>query len=235
MAIVILGGLITSTLVNLFIVPTLYLRFGRARQSHARFDGPAGPGGAPRDRSARAVGPPRRLSSRRARRAGMMARGATGPSAQTHRVWPSVPTGADRDRAADDQPRSGRRRRAGYLGAGRCSAGSRQVCGGRAPRRARRRTRWRARRPPSRRAPLRRLPHLRVAQPKASRGREDAEAAPARRRRGSSSPPWTAPCRRLSPPDPGCQAVRYPSSPAGVPRQSPSASSRTVSHGRDGR
>ena len=31
MAIVILGGLITSTLLNLFVVPTLYLRFGRAR------------------------------------------------------------------------------------------------------------------------------------------------------------------------------------------------------------
>jgi Cu/Ag efflux pump CusA len=31
MAIVIVGGLITSTLVNLFIVPTLYLRFGRGR------------------------------------------------------------------------------------------------------------------------------------------------------------------------------------------------------------
>jgi Cu/Ag efflux pump CusA len=29
MAIVILGGLITSTLVNLFIVPSLYLVFGR--------------------------------------------------------------------------------------------------------------------------------------------------------------------------------------------------------------
>jgi hypothetical protein len=28
MAIVILGGLVTSTLVNLFVVPTLYLRFG---------------------------------------------------------------------------------------------------------------------------------------------------------------------------------------------------------------
>ncbi|PWU24926.1 MAG: acriflavin resistance protein [Candidatus Rokuibacteriota bacterium] len=33
MAIVILGGLITSTLVNLFIVPTLYLRFGKSRAS----------------------------------------------------------------------------------------------------------------------------------------------------------------------------------------------------------
>jgi CzcA family heavy metal efflux pump len=31
MAIVILGGLITSTLLNLFVVPTLYLRFGKAR------------------------------------------------------------------------------------------------------------------------------------------------------------------------------------------------------------
>ena len=29
MAVVILGGLITSTLLNLFVVPTLYLRFGR--------------------------------------------------------------------------------------------------------------------------------------------------------------------------------------------------------------
>jgi Cu/Ag efflux pump CusA len=30
MAVVIVGGLVTSTLVNLFIVPSLYLRFGRA-------------------------------------------------------------------------------------------------------------------------------------------------------------------------------------------------------------
>ena len=29
MAIVILGGLVTSTLLNLFLVPVLYLRFGR--------------------------------------------------------------------------------------------------------------------------------------------------------------------------------------------------------------
>jgi Cu/Ag efflux pump CusA len=34
MAIVILGGLVTSTLLNLFLVPTLYLRFGR-QHSHA--------------------------------------------------------------------------------------------------------------------------------------------------------------------------------------------------------
>jgi Cu/Ag efflux pump CusA len=30
MAIVILGGLITATLLNLFVVPSLYLRFGRS-------------------------------------------------------------------------------------------------------------------------------------------------------------------------------------------------------------
>jgi Cu/Ag efflux pump CusA len=32
MAIVILGGLVTSTLVNLFVTPSLYLRFGRSRR-----------------------------------------------------------------------------------------------------------------------------------------------------------------------------------------------------------
>jgi Cu/Ag efflux pump CusA len=31
MAVVILGGLVTSTLLNLFVVPSLYLRFGRRR------------------------------------------------------------------------------------------------------------------------------------------------------------------------------------------------------------
>ena len=31
MAVVILGGLFTSTLLNLFVVPSLYLRFGKAR------------------------------------------------------------------------------------------------------------------------------------------------------------------------------------------------------------
>ncbi len=31
LAIVILGGLVTSTLLNLFVVPSLYLRFGRGR------------------------------------------------------------------------------------------------------------------------------------------------------------------------------------------------------------
>jgi Cu/Ag efflux pump CusA len=33
MAIVILGGLVTSTLLNLFIIPSLYLRFGRSRRA----------------------------------------------------------------------------------------------------------------------------------------------------------------------------------------------------------
>jgi Cu/Ag efflux pump CusA len=33
MAIVILGGLVTSTLLNLFITPSLYLRFGRSRET----------------------------------------------------------------------------------------------------------------------------------------------------------------------------------------------------------
>jgi hypothetical protein len=33
MAIVILGGLVTSTLLNLFIIPSLYLRFGRSKRA----------------------------------------------------------------------------------------------------------------------------------------------------------------------------------------------------------
>ena len=35
MAVVILGGLVTSTLLNLFVVPTLYLRFGRQREPNS--------------------------------------------------------------------------------------------------------------------------------------------------------------------------------------------------------
>jgi Cu/Ag efflux pump CusA len=31
MAVVIIGGLVTSTLLNLFVTPSLYLRFGRTR------------------------------------------------------------------------------------------------------------------------------------------------------------------------------------------------------------
>ena len=45
MAIVILGGLVTSTLLNLFVLPSLYLRFGkgkaRARAGRRRQPGPA--------------------------------------------------------------------------------------------------------------------------------------------------------------------------------------------------
>jgi Cu/Ag efflux pump CusA len=35
MAIVILGGLVTSTLLNLLVVPSLYLRFGKPQGSEA--------------------------------------------------------------------------------------------------------------------------------------------------------------------------------------------------------
>jgi hypothetical protein len=36
MAVVILGGLVTSTVLNLFVMPSLYLRFGRStRQRQA--------------------------------------------------------------------------------------------------------------------------------------------------------------------------------------------------------
>jgi Cu/Ag efflux pump CusA len=36
MAVVILGGIVTSTLLNLFVVPALYLRFGRGRNLPSR-------------------------------------------------------------------------------------------------------------------------------------------------------------------------------------------------------
>jgi hypothetical protein len=36
MAVVILGGLVTSTVLNLFVVPSLYLRFGGPRRSSRR-------------------------------------------------------------------------------------------------------------------------------------------------------------------------------------------------------
>jgi Cu/Ag efflux pump CusA len=36
MAVVILGGLVTSTLLNLLVVPSLYLRFGRRRSEQTR-------------------------------------------------------------------------------------------------------------------------------------------------------------------------------------------------------
>ena len=40
MALVILGGLVTSTLLNLLVVPTLYLRFGKPRQSALQVQSP---------------------------------------------------------------------------------------------------------------------------------------------------------------------------------------------------
>jgi Cu/Ag efflux pump CusA len=42
LAVVILGGLVTSTLLNLFVVPSLYLRFGHSRRP-SRTPGVAGP------------------------------------------------------------------------------------------------------------------------------------------------------------------------------------------------
>ena len=41
MAVVILGGLVTSTLLNLFIMPVLYLRFGKSRKD--RIENTPGP------------------------------------------------------------------------------------------------------------------------------------------------------------------------------------------------
>jgi Cu/Ag efflux pump CusA len=38
LAMVILGGLVTSTLLNLFVMPSLYLRFGRSRRETAQAD-----------------------------------------------------------------------------------------------------------------------------------------------------------------------------------------------------
>jgi Cu/Ag efflux pump CusA len=42
--VVILGGLVTSTLLNLFIVPSLYLRFGRRRRAGPRLPRETGVG-----------------------------------------------------------------------------------------------------------------------------------------------------------------------------------------------
>jgi Cu/Ag efflux pump CusA len=43
MAIVVLGGLVTSTLLNLIIVPALYLRFGYATEPAEELSSPAIP------------------------------------------------------------------------------------------------------------------------------------------------------------------------------------------------
>ena len=48
MAIVILGGLVTSTLLNLFVVPSLYLRYGKGRMFRRGAAGtPPRPSGVP--------------------------------------------------------------------------------------------------------------------------------------------------------------------------------------------
>ena len=41
MAIVILGGLVTSTLLNLFVLPSLYLRFGKSRKERRALESAA--------------------------------------------------------------------------------------------------------------------------------------------------------------------------------------------------
>jgi CzcA family heavy metal efflux pump len=54
MAIVILGGLVTATVLNLFVLPSLYLRFGRDRRARAE----AATGGPPATEGASAAGVP---------------------------------------------------------------------------------------------------------------------------------------------------------------------------------
>jgi Cu/Ag efflux pump CusA len=44
MAIVILGGLVTSTIVNLFVLPVLYLRFGTSSEAELEFRSVTGVG-----------------------------------------------------------------------------------------------------------------------------------------------------------------------------------------------
>src|SRR6185437_2391091 len=44
LAVVILGGLVTSTLLNLFVVPSLYLRFGHGRRVVEELPPPLPPG-----------------------------------------------------------------------------------------------------------------------------------------------------------------------------------------------
>jgi Cu/Ag efflux pump CusA len=49
MAIVLLGGLVTATLLNLFVLPSLYLRFGRGRRPKQGSDGPVEPDPEPQE------------------------------------------------------------------------------------------------------------------------------------------------------------------------------------------
>jgi Cu/Ag efflux pump CusA len=52
LAIVILGGLFSSTLLNLFVVPSLYLRFGQSRRQRRASRPPASPDSTPAPRTA---------------------------------------------------------------------------------------------------------------------------------------------------------------------------------------
>ena len=45
LAVVILGGLFTSTLLSLFVIPALYLRFGKSKREREAADGDGGDGG----------------------------------------------------------------------------------------------------------------------------------------------------------------------------------------------
>jgi Cu/Ag efflux pump CusA len=48
MAIVILGGLVTATLLNLFVLPSLYLKFAKSRREREQLAADGGAGGGPR-------------------------------------------------------------------------------------------------------------------------------------------------------------------------------------------
>jgi CzcA family heavy metal efflux pump len=58
MALVVLGGLVTATLLNLFVLPSLYLRFGRGRRPLAEASAAAAPGPSPRPPAAKRAGAP---------------------------------------------------------------------------------------------------------------------------------------------------------------------------------
>ena len=65
MAIVILGGLVTSTLLNLFVVPSLYLRFGRSKPPTPGLPRRPGKHHGPRDHAVAAARRPRGSNQKR--------------------------------------------------------------------------------------------------------------------------------------------------------------------------